>query len=84
MAKGRIQGVARGKDGKVRVVVVKTSRDKPWHGLTLKALKRKNLILGVFCDGQSESDIRYEKLSQLCRIMPDDSILETPCSRSLP
>ncbi|GFV16633.1 hypothetical protein TNCV_4418201 [Trichonephila clavipes] len=47
------------------------------QGFTLKAMERENLASGVFGNGQSESDIRYKKASQLCRIMPNDHILDT-------
>ncbi|GFU50820.1 hypothetical protein TNCV_2495241 [Trichonephila clavipes] len=46
--------------------------DTCWQGFTLKAMEREKFIPGVFGNGQSESDIRYKKLSQLCGIMPAD------------
>ncbi|GFV78642.1 uncharacterized protein TNCV_1889481 [Trichonephila clavipes] len=49
--------------------------DASWHGLTLKEMKRENLVSEVFGNEQSESDIRYKKLLQLCLIMPDDCLL---------
>ncbi|PRD35587.1 UNVERIFIED_CONTAM: hypothetical protein NCL1_11149 [Trichonephila clavipes] len=38
-------------------------------------MKRENLVSEVFGNEQSESDIRYKKLLQLCLIMPDDCLL---------
>ncbi|PRD33007.1 UNVERIFIED_CONTAM: hypothetical protein NCL1_18729 [Trichonephila clavipes] len=52
--------------------------DTSWQGFTLKAVERESMVPCVPGNGQSESDIPYKKLSQLYRIMPDDSILEIP------
>ncbi|GFS57829.1 hypothetical protein TNCV_2909211 [Trichonephila clavipes] len=41
--------------------------EEPWHGFNLKPLECENMVHDVFLDSQSESDILYEKLLQLCQ-----------------